>query len=130
MYFLLFICNIFVCKIFFCNKSMMLNNFIIDFFPVSCTVFEIKTVTPNLATRWYCQWFPCIAHGNFTIPRPNFYDYSSCRYEIIGVTTDFNGHTVFSLSSNFDWYQSNKFLQQINFQRRFFSKSDFCHDFI
>ena len=76
--------------IFFCNKSMMLNNFIIDFFPVSCTVFEVKIVTPNLATRWRCQWFPCIEHGNFTIPRPNFYDYSSCSSEIIGVTTDFS----------------------------------------
>ena len=40
--------------------------------------------------------FPCIAHGNFTILRPNFYDYSFCRSEIIGVTTDFSGHTVYS----------------------------------
>ena len=104
VYFLLFICNIFVRKIFFCNKSMMLNNFIIDFFPVSCTVFEIKTVTPNLATRWRCQWFPCIAHGNFTIPRSNFDDYSSCRSEIIRVTTDLNGHTVYQEFENINFY--------------------------
>ncbi|GBM22750.1 hypothetical protein AVEN_81504-1 [Araneus ventricosus] len=44
---------------------------------------------------WRCKRFPCLEHGNFTIPRPHFYDYSSCRSEIIGVTTDFRGHTVY-----------------------------------
>ena len=84
VYFLIFICNIFVRKIFFCNILMMLNNFMIDFFPVSCTVFEIKTVTPNFATRWCCQLFPCIAHGNFTIPRPNFYDLALAVQKLLG----------------------------------------------
>ena len=79
----------------FLTKPMLLINFVIDFFTVSCAVFEIKTVTPNLVTRWRCNRFPWIAHGNFTIPRPNFFDYSSCRSEIIGVTTDFSRHTVY-----------------------------------
>ncbi|GBN81505.1 hypothetical protein AVEN_39291-1 [Araneus ventricosus] len=31
---------------------MMLNNFVIDFFPVYRTAFEIRTLTPNFAARW------------------------------------------------------------------------------
>ncbi|GBN02182.1 hypothetical protein AVEN_173491-1 [Araneus ventricosus] len=49
--FVLFICTIFVRKMFFCNKSMMLKNFVIDFFPVFRTVFEIRTLTTNFAFR-------------------------------------------------------------------------------
>ncbi|GBN74735.1 hypothetical protein AVEN_261084-1 [Araneus ventricosus] len=63
----------------FCNKSMMLNNFVMDIFPVFCTVFEIRTLTPNFAARWRCKRFPCVTHGNFTIPIPHFYEYSSRR---------------------------------------------------
>ena len=94
--FVLFYCVIFVRKMFSCSKSMMLNNFVIDFFLVSCTVFEIKTLTQNFTARWRCKWFHCVvAHGHFTIPRHQFYDYSFFRLEIIGVATDFSGHTVY-----------------------------------
>ena len=90
------ISNITVWKMSFLTKSMLLINFVIDFIPVSCTAFEIKKVTPNLIARWRYNRFPWIALGNFTIPRPNFYDYSSCRSEIIGVATDFSGHSVYT----------------------------------
>ncbi|GBN62690.1 hypothetical protein AVEN_159743-1 [Araneus ventricosus] len=41
---------------------MMLNNFIIDFFPVFRTGFEIRTLTANLATRWsyLLENLPCL----------------------------------------------------------------------
>ena len=45
--FVLFYCVIFVRKMFSYSKSMMLTNFVIDFFPVSCTVFEIKMLGPK-----------------------------------------------------------------------------------
>ncbi|GBM74204.1 hypothetical protein AVEN_203405-1 [Araneus ventricosus] len=49
--------NITVRKVSPLTKSMMLNNFVIDFFPVIPTVFEIRTLTPNFATRWHCKRF-------------------------------------------------------------------------
>ena len=51
VHFVLFIYITFVHKIFSCSKSMMLNKFVIDFFPISCTVFEIKTLTQNFSAR-------------------------------------------------------------------------------
>lgn len=39
-------------------------------------------------------WFHSAVHGNFTIPRPHFYDYRSWHSEIIGVTREFSGHIV------------------------------------
>ncbi|GBM39313.1 hypothetical protein AVEN_171392-1 [Araneus ventricosus] len=86
--------NITVWKVSSLTKSMMLNNFVIDFSPVYSTIFEIRTLTPNFADRWRCKRLSCVAHGNFTYPSAHFYDYSSCRSEIIGVTTDLSGHTV------------------------------------
>ncbi|GBO23370.1 hypothetical protein AVEN_207565-1 [Araneus ventricosus] len=76
------------------TKSMMLNN--CDLLPVYRTVFEIRRLTLNFAARWCCKRFPCVGHVNFTIPRPHFYDYSSCLSEIIDVTTDFSGDTVYT----------------------------------
>ena len=99
--FVLFYCVIFVHKMFTCSKSMMLNNFVIDFFPVSCTVFEIKTLTQNFDTGKHCKWFHCLAHGHFTIPRHHFYKYSSFRLEIIRVAMDLSGHTVYI--TNYKW---------------------------
>ena len=93
---MLFYCVIFVRKMFFCSKSIMLNNFVIVIFLVSCTVFEIKTLTQNFAARWRCEWFHCVAHDHFTILKHHFHDYSSFRLEIIGVATDFSGHTVYT----------------------------------
>ena len=98
-HFVLFIYIIFVRKIFSCSKSMMLNKFVIDFFPVTQTIFEIKMLTLNFAARWCCKWFHCVAHGHFTRPRHHFYDYSSFHLEIIGVATDFSGHIVQVLSN-------------------------------
>ena len=74
---------------------MMLNKFVIDFFLVCRTIFEIKTLVQNFAARWRCKWFHCVAHDHFTIPRYHFYSYIAFRLEIIGVATDFSGHTVF-----------------------------------
>ena len=95
MCFVLFICVIFVRKIFSCSKLMMLNNFDNDFFPLSCTVFELKTLTQNFAARWRCKGFHCVAHGHFTMPRYHFHDDSSFRSKIFGVATDFRGHTEY-----------------------------------
>ena len=47
--FVLFYCVIFVRKMLSCSKSMVLNNFVIDFFPVYCTVFEIKMLIQNFS---------------------------------------------------------------------------------
>ncbi|GBN19974.1 hypothetical protein AVEN_149228-1 [Araneus ventricosus] len=91
--------NITIRKVSSLTKSMMLimlNKFVIDFFLVYGTVFEIRTLTSNFVIRWRCKRFPCVADDNFTTPRPHFHDYSSCRSEIIGVTTDFSGHTVYA----------------------------------
>ena len=76
------------------TKSMMRNNFEIGFSPISCAIFEIRTLTPNLAFGWRCKLFPCVTFHDFTIPRLLFYDCSFCRSEIIGVTTDFSGQTL------------------------------------
>ena len=95
VHFVLFIYVIFVCKMLSCSKSMMLNKFVIDFFPVTHTIFEIKTLTRNFAARWCCKWFHCVAHGHFTRPRHHFYDYSSFHLEIVEVATNFSGHIVY-----------------------------------
>ena len=89
----------FVGKIFFsfCSISMKLNKIIIGFFPVSRTIFVIKTLSQKFATRWCCKWFHCVAHGHFTILGHKFYNYSSFHLEIIGVATDFSGHTIYNL---------------------------------
>ena len=55
---------------------MMLNNFVCDFFPISCTGFEIKTLTLNFAARWCCKRFHCVTPDHFTIARHYFYDYT------------------------------------------------------
>ena len=97
---MLFYFVIFVRKVFSCSKRMMLNNFVIDFFPIPYTAFEIKTLTQNFAARWRCKGFHCVARGHFTIHRYHFYDYSSFRSEIIGVATDFGRYTVLSHSAD------------------------------
>ena len=74
---------------------MMLNKFVTDFFPVSRIVLEIKTLTVNFSARWSCKWFHCVTHRQFTRPKHHFYDYSSFRFEIIGLVTYFSGHTIY-----------------------------------
>ena len=86
---------IFVRKTFSCGKSMILNKFVIDFFPVSRTVFEIKTLIQNFSARWSCKRFHCVAQSHFNRSRHHFYDYSYFHLKIIGVATDFSGHTVY-----------------------------------
>ena len=81
----------------FCIKSIMLNNFVIHLFPASCTFFEIETLTQNFAARLRSKWFHCVAHVHLSIPRHHFYDYSCFHLEIVGVATDFSGHTVYFL---------------------------------
>ena len=68
--------------------------YLLEFFPLSGIVFEIKTLNENFATMWSCNFFYCATHDQFTIPRHHFYDCNSFRLEIIGVATDFSVHTV------------------------------------
>ena len=82
--FVLFYCIIFVLKMFSCSKTIMLNKFVIHLFPISCIIFEIKTLTQNFAARWHCKRFQCVAHGHFTLTRHYFYNYSSFLLEIKG----------------------------------------------
>ena len=88
--------SFFVRKIFSCSKLMMLNNFVIYCFLVSCTVFVIKTLTQNFVARLRRKWFHCVAQDHFTVPRPHFYDFSSFYLEIVGVATHCSGNTVYA----------------------------------
>ena len=94
VWFVLFTCIIFLFKMLSYRKMMMLNKFIHDFFFVSRTVLEIKTLTQNFSARWNCRQFHCVAHDNFTRPTQHFYDYSFFHLEIIWVVTDFSRDTI------------------------------------
>lgn len=78
-------------KVSFCIKSMVLCK---SHFCLYLSFFYIRILNSQFYTRWRRKWFHSVGYCSF-IHRPHFYDYSSCRYEIIGVTTVFSGHTVF-----------------------------------
>ena len=89
------ICNITSRKVSFLTKSMMLNNFVIGFFFRTSYCFWDKKANSKCIRQVVLHVFFCVAHNNFTIPRPHFYDYSSCRWEIIWMVTNFSGQPVY-----------------------------------
>ena len=49
---------------------------------------------------WFVEYRLAVQRNAYlTIPRHHFYNYSSFRLQIIGLITDFNGHTVYRI-----WY--------------------------
>lgn len=71
--------GIYVHKVSWFTKSLrhlyILCIFIIQFCPLSCTVFQIATITPPLSLRWRCKWSHRVAYWNFTVPGHHFYEY-------------------------------------------------------
>ena len=68
--FVLLYCVIFVLKMFSCSKSMTLNNFVVDFFPVSCTVFEFSVseiigVATDLSRHTVLRAICCSCHNTY-----------------------------------------------------------------
>ena len=81
-------------EVFFCTKSITFYNFIINFFCLSRTFFEIRKLILQFSTRWHCEQSHSVAHIQFTILRHNIYRNSKSHSEIKRVTRNFSGHTV------------------------------------
>ncbi|GBN78512.1 hypothetical protein AVEN_153502-1 [Araneus ventricosus] len=73
-----FVHSIMALKVSFLTKSKTLYNFVIDIFPVSCTVFELGTLTLLLVAWWRCNQSHRVEHRHFTIPRHQVCG-NSCR---------------------------------------------------
>ncbi|GBL96826.1 hypothetical protein AVEN_118949-1, partial [Araneus ventricosus] len=82
--FTLLVLSIIALKVSFRTKSKKVYNFVIDFFPVSCTVFEIETLTQLFIARWRCSRSHRVAYGHFTIPRHHVYG-NICRRSQVNV---------------------------------------------
>ncbi|GBM16617.1 hypothetical protein AVEN_88956-1 [Araneus ventricosus] len=66
----------------FRTKSRVLYNFLIDFFLVPFTVYEIGPLIPKFADRWRCKLSHRVAHNLFTIPGHQLYGLSCHRLEV------------------------------------------------
>lgn len=84
----------------------MLYSFVNHLSP-SISVSKIELLIQQFSTRWYHKWVFSVIHGKFIVLRPHIYEYSTWPPEIIGVTAEFSGHTVYI------WYMfKNTFIQQ------------------
>ncbi|GBM44700.1 hypothetical protein AVEN_216277-1 [Araneus ventricosus] len=72
VHFLHSVLSVNVLKVLFRTTSRMLYNFLILFFLVSFTVYDIGPLIPKFPNSWRCKLSNRAEHSRFTIPDTNF----------------------------------------------------------
>lgn len=85
-------------KVSFRAKLMLLYNFVIDYFPASCTIFEIGSLTPQFTASWHCKQSPRAVFSTLLYLDINFVTIAVTVLKLMGGSSEHLKHRTLDLN--------------------------------